>query len=32
MVQATYEKGTKDEIEEFIFQLLDILGDNFVGR
>jgi len=32
MLQATYEKGTKDEIEEFIFRLLDVSGDNFVGR
>ncbi|KHN33173.1 TLD domain-containing protein KIAA1609-like protein [Glycine soja] len=30
--KATYEKGTKDEIEEFIFRLLDVSGDNFVGR
>jgi hypothetical protein len=33
LLQATtYEKGTKDEIEEFIFRLLDVSGDNFVGR
>ena len=32
MLQATYEKGTGDEIEEFIFRLLDVSGDNFVGR
>lgn len=32
MLQATYEKGTKDEIEEFMFRLVDVSGDNFVGR
>ncbi|CAL0309982.1 unnamed protein product [Lupinus luteus] len=32
IAKATYEKGTKDEIEEFIFRLLDVSGDNFVGR
>lgn len=32
VAKATYEKGTKDEIEEFIFRLLDVSGDNFVGR
>ncbi|TKY61945.1 TLD domain-containing protein 1 [Spatholobus suberectus] len=32
VTKATYEKGTKDEIEEFIFRLLDVSGDNFVGR
>ncbi|KAK7396733.1 hypothetical protein VNO78_17891 [Psophocarpus tetragonolobus] len=32
LAKATYEKGTKDEIEEFIFRLLDVSGDNFVGR
>ncbi|KAK7378831.1 hypothetical protein VNO80_04279 [Phaseolus coccineus] len=32
VAKATYEKGTKDEIEEFIFRLLDVSGDNFVTR
>ncbi|KAK7284813.1 hypothetical protein RJT34_19566 [Clitoria ternatea] len=32
VAKASYEKGTKDEIEEFIFRLLDVSGDNFVGR
>ncbi|XP_061355170.1 uncharacterized protein LOC133299700 isoform X2 [Gastrolobium bilobum] len=32
LAKANYEKGTKDEIEEFIFRLLDVSGDNFVGR
>ncbi|XP_057438872.1 uncharacterized protein LOC130730787 isoform X2 [Lotus japonicus] len=32
VAKATYEKGTKDEIDEFIFRLLDVSGDNFVGR
>lgn len=32
MWQATYEKGTKDEIEEFIYQLLDVSADGIVGR
>lgn len=30
--KGTYEKGTKDEIEEFIYQLLDVSGDGTVGR
>jgi len=30
--QAIYEKGTPDEIEEFIHQLCDINGDGIVGR
>ncbi|KAJ8449236.1 hypothetical protein Cgig2_021700 [Carnegiea gigantea] len=32
IAKATYEKGTKDEIEEFIFQLLDINGNGEVSR
>ncbi|KAI4300591.1 hypothetical protein L6164_033950 [Bauhinia variegata] len=32
VAKATYEKGTKDEIEEFIFCLIDVSGDNIVGR
>ncbi|KAJ1394555.1 TLDc domain [Sesbania bispinosa] len=32
VAKASYEKGTKDEIEEFIFRVLDVSGDNFVGR
>ncbi|KAL9332127.1 hypothetical protein ACSQ67_001737 [Phaseolus vulgaris] len=32
VAKATYEKGTKDDIEEFIFRLLDVSGDNFVTR
>lgn len=32
MLQAAYEKGTKDEIEEFIFRLLDVSGDKILGR
>lgn len=30
--QGTYEKGTKDEIEEFSYQLLDVTGDGIFGR
>lgn len=30
--QATYEKGTRDEIEEFIYQLLDVDDDGNVTR
>ncbi|KAL6585489.1 hypothetical protein OROMI_002133 [Orobanche minor] len=29
---GTYEKGTNEEIEEFIYQLLDVSGDGTVGR
>ncbi|XP_052729692.1 uncharacterized protein LOC108326979 isoform X2 [Vigna angularis] len=32
VAKATYEKGTKDEIEEYIFRLLDVSGDNFITR
>ena len=31
-LQGTYEKGTKDEIEEFIYQLLDVTDNGIVGR
>lgn len=31
-VQATYEKGTTEEIEEFIYQFLDVNGDGILGR
>lgn len=31
-LQGTYEKGAKDEIEEFIYRLLDVSGDGIVGR
>ncbi|KAK9127878.1 hypothetical protein Syun_016675 [Stephania yunnanensis] len=29
---AIYERGTPDEIEEFIYQLLDVTGDGIVNR
>ncbi|KAF7804257.1 TLD domain-containing protein 1 [Senna tora] len=32
IAKAAYEKGTKDEIEEFIFRLVDVSGDNILGR
>uniref|UniRef100_A0A5B7C149 Putative TLD domain-containing protein 1 n=1 Tax=Davidia involucrata TaxID=16924 RepID=A0A5B7C149_DAVIN len=32
IAKGTYEKGTKDEIEEFIYQLLDVNGDGNLGR
>ncbi|KAM7504984.1 hypothetical protein LguiB_003888 [Lonicera macranthoides] len=32
IAKGIYEKGTKDEIEEFIYQLLDINGDGTLGR
>ncbi|GAV70521.1 TLD domain-containing protein, partial [Cephalotus follicularis] len=32
IAKGTYEKGAKDEIEEFIYQLLDVNGDHKVGR
>ncbi|XP_062112615.1 uncharacterized protein LOC133823780 isoform X2 [Humulus lupulus] len=32
IAKATYDKGTKDEIDEFIYQLLDVSGDGVVGR
>lgn len=31
-LQGTYVKGTKDDIEEFIYQLLDVSDDGVVGR
>jgi hypothetical protein len=32
VLQGTYEKGTKDDIEEFIYKLLDVNGDGILGR
>ncbi|KAJ0028708.1 hypothetical protein Pint_36121 [Pistacia integerrima] len=32
VAKATYEKGTKDEIEEFLYQLVDINDDGILGR
>lgn len=32
IAKATYEKGTKDEKEEFIYQLMDVNGDGKVTR
>ncbi|EXC01945.1 hypothetical protein L484_018859 [Morus notabilis] len=32
IAKGTYEKGTKDEIEEFIYLLLDVNGDGILGR
>ncbi|KAM3339898.1 MTOR-associated protein MEAK7 [Capsicum galapagoense] len=32
IAKGTYEKGTNDDIEEFIYQLLDVFGDGTVGR
>ncbi|KAG9135692.1 hypothetical protein Leryth_002420 [Lithospermum erythrorhizon] len=32
IAKGTYEKGSKNEIEEFIYQLLDVSADGFVGR
>ncbi|KAL8505146.1 hypothetical protein ACS0TY_016379 [Phlomoides rotata] len=32
IAKATYEKGTNQDIEEFIYQLLDVSGDGTVGR
>lgn len=31
-LQGMYEKGARDEIEEFIFQVVDVTGDGIVGR
>jgi len=31
-LKGTYEKGTNEEIEEFIYQLLDVSGDGALGR
>ncbi|PKU59324.1 uncharacterized protein LOC110098942 [Dendrobium catenatum] len=30
--KAVYEKGTRDEIEEFIYELCDVNGDGFLER
>ena len=32
VLQGTYEKGAKYEIEEFIYQLLDVSGDGILTR
>ncbi|KAK4798457.1 hypothetical protein SAY86_030783 [Trapa natans] len=32
IAKATYEKGTSEEIEEFIYQFLDVNGDGMLGR
>ncbi|KAK6126467.1 hypothetical protein DH2020_039803 [Rehmannia glutinosa] len=32
IAKGTYEKGTNQDIEEFIYQLLDVSGDGTVGR
>lgn len=32
ILQGIYEKGTRDEIEEFIYQILDVSDDGTVGR
>lgn len=32
MAKATYEKGSPDEIESFIYQVVDLLGDGLVQR
>ncbi|KAL6514330.1 hypothetical protein OROHE_019072 [Orobanche hederae] len=32
IAKGTYEKGTNEDIEEFIYQLLDVSGDGTVGR
>ncbi|XP_038694124.1 MTOR-associated protein MEAK7 isoform X2 [Tripterygium wilfordii] len=32
IAKGTYEKGTRDEIEEFIYQLLDVTSDGIVSR
>jgi hypothetical protein len=32
VLQSVYEKGTRDDIEEFIYQLLNVTGDGVVGR
>ena len=31
-LQGTYEKGSNDDIEEFIYRLLDVNSDGIVGR
>ncbi|KAJ4819436.1 TLD domain-containing protein 1 [Rhynchospora pubera] len=30
--KATYERGTRDEVDEFIFKLCDVNGDGALGR
>ncbi|XP_023539020.1 TLD domain-containing protein 1 isoform X1 [Cucurbita pepo subsp. pepo] len=32
VAKGTYEKGTNEEIKEFIYQLLDVSGDGALGR
>ncbi|XBI79813.1 hypothetical protein VPH35_089149 [Triticum aestivum] len=32
ITKATYERGTKDEADEFIFQLCDVMGDSILTR
>ncbi|GLT52171.1 hypothetical protein SLA2020_255250 [Shorea laevis] len=32
VAKGTYEKGTNDEIEEFVYQLSDVTGDGALGR
>ncbi|KAJ9181329.1 hypothetical protein P3X46_009467 [Hevea brasiliensis] len=32
IAKSVYEKGTKDEIDEFVYQLLDITDDGILGR
>ncbi|KAJ4970457.1 hypothetical protein NE237_003556 [Protea cynaroides] len=32
IAKGIYEKGTQDEIEDFIYQLLDVTGDGILGR
>lgn len=32
ITKATYEKGTRDEIEEFVYQLCDVTGDGVLSR
>ncbi|XP_057976314.1 uncharacterized protein LOC131163670 isoform X2 [Malania oleifera] len=32
IAKGTYEKGTKEEIEEFIYQLLDVTNNDKLGR
>ena len=31
-IQAIYEKGSPDEVENFIYQFVDLLGDGLVQR
>ncbi|KAL9399865.1 hypothetical protein Peur_008826 [Populus x canadensis] len=32
IAKSVYEKGTRDDIEEFIYQLLNVTGDGVLGR